>query len=398
MKKIFLVSAIAVSILFAACSSNRYVIEGIISGDAEGKTVHLCTGDGPFDIKPFDSTVIRDGRFKFSGELPHLERYVIRIFPTDERGFGSRGFIFRPVVPLFVSAGKITVEAHIDSIPVESLGVLKGFYYDFSKIKVTGAPAMMKYVEYTKERNAMLKKEIDANQAYMYWYRTHDNSKLVDLDNITISKRNTVEYAINYIGQNKTDFVSAFALLDNLGNMTVSDIDKATGLLSQVVKDSPAGKKAIEAAMEIRKTAVGSTFADLMLQDRDGNEVRLSGHAGKGRYVLLEFWASWCHPCRADIPHLKKAYELYHQDGFDIISISIDRVREDWLKAVDEEQMSWLQVFDMKAFDGETQKLYNFMGIPFCVFVDPDGIIIDRNMRGHYLVKKLSELYGNKFD
>jgi thiol-disulfide isomerase/thioredoxin len=181
--------------------------------------------------------------------------------------------------------------------------------------------------------------------------------------------------------------------------MQVSDIDKATGLLSQKVKESPLGKKAIEKAMEIRKTAVGAIFADLTLQDKDGNSVRLSEHIGRdNRYVLLEFWASWCHPCRADIPHLKEIYKLYHSEGFDIISISMDNSKENWLKAVDEEQMPWLQVSDLKAFDGEISKLYNFMGIPFCVLISPDGIIVDRNMRGPFLIKKMRELYGDKFE
>jgi thiol-disulfide isomerase/thioredoxin len=397
MKKISLIPVIAASILLlsAGCSSKGYLIEGKISGDAEGKTVHLCTGAGPFELVGIDSAVIRDGKFVFSGELLHPESYVIKIFPTEERGFGTRGFNFHPLIPVFVSNGKITIEGHLDSIPTENLSMTDGFLYDFSKIHVTGPPAMMQYIKYADGRKAMSDKVQEANQAYVYWYRTHDNSKLADMDKLDVAKRDFTEYVIRFIEQHGNDDVSTLVLSENLDGMPASDIDRVLNALSPKVKNTPSGKQAVEKAVQAQKTAVGSPYVDYTLQDKDGNTVRFSDHAGKGRYVLLEFWASWCGPCRADIPHLKNIYELYHPEGFEIISISMDEKKENWLKAVADEQMPWLQVSDLTF--ANLSKLYNFRGIPFCVLVDPDGMIISRTMRGPWLVRKMMELYGNKF-
>src|SRR5699024_299911 len=138
-------------------------------------------------------------------------------------------------------------------------------------------------------------------------------------------------------------------------------------------------------------------FPNLTLKNPEGNTIKLSDYVGKGKYVLLNFWASWCGPCRADIPHLQEVYNLYHPEGFEIISISMDENKDDWLEALDEEQMKWLQISNLKGFEDSVSKLYNFRGIPTDILVGPEGYIITRNMRGSWMDKKLIELYGNKF-
>ena len=148
---------------------------------------------------------------------------------------------------------------------------------------------------------------------------------------------------------------------------TVDEINALWASFSPEIRNSAAGKDLQEAVAKTVKTAVGSQYADFAFEDKDGKPVKLSDHVGKGKYVLLEFWASWCGPCRADIPHLKEVYDLYHPAGFEVISISMDDSKDKWLQAVEEEKMKWLQVSDLKAFQGELSKLYNFNGIPTCV-------------------------------
>jgi thiol-disulfide isomerase/thioredoxin len=204
-------------------------------------------------------------------------------------------------------------------------------------------------------------------------------------------------FARQFVERHKDETVVVPALADNLGYFTVSEIDELIALLSPAIKASAEGEKLLELAAAVKKTAVGARFVDFSFEDHEGNPVKLSDRVGKGKYVLLEFWASWCGPCRKDIPHLKEIYELYHSAGFEIIGISMDSNKGSWLKAVADEQMPWLQVSNLEAFNGDLDKVYNFTGIPACVLVGPDGIIVDRNTRGSWMDRKLIELYGNKF-
>ena len=142
---------------------------------------------------------------------------------------------------------------------------------------------------------------------------------------------------------------------------------------------------------------MGALFTDFTLEDRYGNPVQLSDYLGKGRYVMLDFWASWCGPCRGAVPHLKHVYELYHPQGFDILFVSIDTDRNAWIRASDEDELPWPNFRYPAAWEGQISKVYNFNGIPTCIMINPEGRIIHREARGPMLDKLLVEIYGNKF-
>ena len=160
---------------------------------------------------------------------------------------------------------------------------------------------------------------------------------------------------------------------------------------------TPKGREVLAKADTVKACAIGSPYIDLALQDVEGNPVKLSECIEPGKYTLVEFWASWCGPCRGEIPHLKKVYELYHAEGFNIVSISMDAKKTDWTKAIENEGMEWTQLSDLKAFEGPIHRLYNFDGIPYCVLVNPEGVIVHHNARGPELDNILIANYGNKF-
>lgn len=136
------------------------------------------------------------------------------------------------------------------------------------------------------------------------------------------------------------------------------------------------------------KIKIGERFPDAKVKDNAGNMKLLSDYVGKGKYVLIDFWASWCGPCRHEMPNVKAAYEKYASKGFEVISISTDRKLKPWRAAIEELGMNWLQLLDVDASD-----IYGIYAIPRTFLVDPTGIVIDKKMRGEKLEEALSELF-----
>ncbi len=142
----------------------------------------------------------------------------------------------------------------------------------------------------------------------------------------------------------------------------------------------------------IKKLSAGNEAPDIALPDPDGKIVKLSSL--RGNYVLIDFWASWCRPCRAENPNNVKLYQKYHPKGFEIYGVSLDRSKESWLKAIKDDHLTWIQVSDLKFWQSEGAKIYNVRAIPHTVLLDKEGKIIATGLRGERLAKKLKELFG----
>ncbi len=157
------------------------------------------------------------------------------------------------------------------------------------------------------------------------------------------------------------------------------------------IPNSTIAQSFVNEVEQMKTLAIGQIAPDITLPNPEGKEVSLSSL--RGNYVLVDFWAKWCRPCRMENPNVVRMYKKYNNKGFEVFGVSLDRRREDWLQAIEEDQLHWTQVSDLKYWQSEAARLYNISAIPFALLLDPEGRIIGKNLRGKQLENKLEEIF-----
>lgn len=386
-----------------SASAAGFELKASLMGDKyEGCMVHLCTGTHVMDWQPIDSARIQNGLVTFRGKLQGEELLTLRVFPDDGRSWiGEEAAIMRPYLPVMMGNERVTVKAQVDSILQDFNSFAAFGFYDYTPVELNGSALASKFAEFSTKAYQLRETNEETMRPYYRFLQRREISPLREgveaLNAAEPSKQTYVNYVKDFIRQNVQSIVGLQFFLEQFDKFTYDEINEIEAQIPARLKKTPLGVKTLGKVDSAKVSCVGAQFYDCELQTPEGKTFRISDYAGKGKWVLLEFWASWCGPCRADIPHLKEAYKAYHPQGFEIISISMDDNEKAWKGAVKREGMDWVQGSTLKAFNDDLSKMYNFNGIPFCILVGPDGKIAERNWRGSIMDRGLVKLYGQHF-
>ena len=378
MKKLLVLSAALPLLAFSQQKTNTFKIKGDVNSvNPNVEWVYfqyLADGEWKTDsIKP------KNGKYRFNGRVAEPQAGRLRVKYLA----GSDGIIpatnnKRDIATIFLEKGKINVI---------SMDI-------FSNIKVIGSESHTEYIKL----NSALKPFIDKMDVLFTINREHRknkdslNIKKIEAEIDLVAKERNENIYAKYVRENPNSPLALYALRQYAG--WDIDPDKAEPLFDMLplaTKQWPSAIELKELIEIAKKTGIGRIAMDFTQNDTLGKPITLSSFRGK--YLLIDFWASWCGPCRVENPNVVRAFHKYKDKGFDILGVSLDRSweKEKWIKAIHDDRLTWTQVSDLKFWNNEVAKQFGIKAIPQNLLLDPEGKIIAKNLRGDELDKRLEE-------
>ena len=361
-----LLGTIFAGIFALSCTKEpSYTIKGtVLMPDFEGKTVYLRIG--AFTNQPIiDSAVISNGKYEFKGTVTESEYATINS--------GNNKSYFSAIIALENATIMITTNK-------------KG------KTVVSGTPYNDQRQKYDEIRNALTQKCIVAGEALSTGNLSLDEKQQMQTDvNKLLNEIQMLTY--NYLKNNINNPAFWLEISSYATNFSLEQQKTLLAAANEQVQALEAMQRIEQRIHAQERTAIGQPFVDLCMSNPDGKEITLSDFMGKGKYILVDFWASWCGPCREEMPNIKAIYDKYKDKGFDIVGVSLDRDHAAWLKAIKDLDLPWHQMSDLKHWESEGAKLYGVPAIPYNVLLAPEGTIIAINLHDKDLHKKLAEIF-----
>lgn len=357
----------AVGALLAACSGSTsgYTIKGNIQNAADGQIVYLKVPHGR-QLTTIDSTFVKGGDFTFKGVQDTASlRYITCFIPNAERPYS---------LPFFLENGQINVSLNEEN---ETVG---GTYHnDIYQAFKDGQKEIL--TNLGEIQNSLQTENLSEEER---------QAKIAEFEKLYEQKD---QYQINALHNNITNAMGALILTHSYYDIETAELD---ALLQQIPAEYATNSEIVrikEYVDKKQKTEVGKKYIDFSMPTPDGKEAKLSDFVGgKNKLLLVDFWASWCGPCRRAMPELKSIYKEYKNKGLEIVGVSFDRDAEAWKKAIKDDKLEWKHISDLKYWQSEAAKIYGINSIPHLMLIDAEGTIVARGLHGEELANKIAEL------
>lgn len=347
---------------FALTAQKKFTISGNLDGLPEGSNVSLSNANSPADT--LARSIVKNGEFQLQGSIDEPNLYQLNFDGVQKKSI------------VFIGNERVSVSGNVDALQdmtVEGSNTNK----DFEEFKKIFNPLFEELTAKGQRINRL--PSLQRNDSVMNNYRDH-------LEKI----KGAVD---NFVSAHPNSPVASFVVVVTSEiEQDLSVLERRYQSLGKNAKDGFYGKLIKEQIDNKKVGAIGSEAIDFAQTDTEGKKVSLSSFRGK--YVLVDFWASWCRPCREENPNVVVAYNKFKDKNFTVLGVSLDSNRQPWLKAIKNDNLVWTQVSDLKGWYNEAAAKYKIEAIPQNLLIDPSGKIIAKNLRGPELQSRLCELLG----